>query len=389
MNQLSKLFLFFGLLLLSVGIGVSGCGDDEDDDPGEIISPGANNNSDAGLKDTLDPDATSPDIAQPDATAPDALDGDPDAESPDTNDDAGPSEPNPNALCDGHDFGVIGADQSVTTTADFSDAEDHLKLSCGGQDISELVFSFAVEQPSIVRIAPTSALVGAWRMQIHRGDCEDAARVVCYDRGDETVIVEPGQTYHVVLEPSQQLDDGAVELTLETEAIGCFPNTPARCEGDERVSCDQFFEEVIETCDLGCNDAHCAGDICAEPIEFSPDADGVMQLEMSIAGYTNQVNMRSRDECFDSGYIYSTEGRDLFVALNGVQAGQVVRVDTTDPGNDSMIFLLDGCGAQDACLSGQHTREFEWEVEEAGDYILLIDHISALTMDVRYQISVQ
>lgn len=360
--------------------GALACGDVADDEP----IPGPGRVDDAGER--------TPDSAGDSTGGPDAGDGS--APGQDISEDGGEpgaDDSSQRGLCGAQELGQIGADERVIAFGDFSDAADDMKLICGAEGARELVFSFSLAEPSVVELTPLSAASGAWRVQVEEGACEAAERVVCFDRGGDTFLAEAQTDYFVIVEGASDLEEGSLELTIETQALACLPGEEPACEGDELVSCGGNYQQRRHRCEFGCAEGGCRGDSCEAPLRFEPDEGQQMRIEGELEGYTNSVEMSAWPECYDEGPNFKTPGRDIFVSFEGLKAGETLRVDADEIPHDTMIFLMESCSEAGApsCVSGQHTRNFEWEVAEDGDYILLIDMISAVSGEFNYQLSVE
>ncbi|AWV90030.1 hypothetical protein DFR33_103362 [Bradymonas sediminis] len=382
MYQSKTLRLFVAIAACAALAGA--CGDD--DAPNGTITPGNNSAPDASDDASADADAgddgdatSDPDAADPDTTSPDV-------EEPDTT----PEDPKAE-LCDAPYLGTLAPNQSTSTVGDLASAENNFALSCAPGISRELVYRFAVEQPSRVRVRALSETIGNWNLQINTGTCEASARLACFGSGNQTFFAEPGIEYHLLLEPTNRASTGEVQVSIDTEAFACFPAKSATCNGDEIERCDVDYTMSSSTCPAGCSDDACNGDLCENAIEMDPS--GTMRLEGSLAGLTNAYNFAGRTECFDSGEPLPTRGKDIVVALNGLRAGQTVNVDTSqDIGdtNDNAIFIVNGCDSTPTCLAGGDTfdEKLNWQVPADGDYLLIIDLISNTSDTFTYQITV-
>lgn len=364
----------------------SGCGDD--DGPTGSITPNHNHTTpDAGGADATEDTTPEQDSGDNDGGA------DPDGVSPDTEEPDGGDTPSEGPFCDAVDLGVLGPNASAQTTLDLADATNEVTLSCSQAAIAkEMMVRFSVEQTSRVKINATSNIQYGLNLQINRGACEAPDEGACFNSGAQNIIAEAGVEYFLTLESAVGNSSGEIELTLETEALECYPTQSSTCDGDEVQQCKAGFEIATHTCSLGCEIDSCAGDTCENAIPMDPS--GTMRLEGSLAGYTSNFNMRGRPECFDSGFALPTDGPDILVALNGLRAGQTVYVDTSqdigDP-HDNAVFITKGCATSTPeCVAGADdpNEKYEWVVTEDGDYTLIIDLIGRATSDFVYEVTI-
>lgn len=384
MNLKSKILRLF--IATAACVVLAGCGSDDDGGPGNIV-PNNNAKNDAG--NTPDADVST----NSDADDDDADILAPDAQDPDTGDEAGDtdtSQPDED-LCGATNLGTLSANESISTTGDLASAENNIHLSCAAGIAPELMYSFSVEEPSRVSFRALSETIGTWSLQINRGVCDETSQLTCFETADQTFFAEADVIYHLLIEPSNRATTGEVKIYLETEALGCFPALSATCNGDEIERCEIDYTPSTSTCPEGCSNDTCNGDTCQNPIEMDPS--GTMQLEGSLAGLTDTYNFNGRDECFESGNALPTRDKDLVVALNGLSAGQMVHVDASEDvgdANDNAIFIVQDCGATPTCIAGGDSADekLDWEVPDDGDYLLIIDHISATSDLFSYQITV-
>ncbi len=387
---MTKTGVWFALAILLSGGGV-GCG--SDDGPA-----GGSSNIFGGDDATIHSDTPGSDAGGADAfdaTGQDALGPDTDAQGSDVGEgsDSGDSDTGGDTtidLCDGQDLGEIAADQSATASADLADAINAVEVSCSRPNTREIVFSFSLAQPSRVAISTSSTDVTDWNLQINQGDCDATREFVCFNNANETVFLEGGVEYHLIVEPGDRETSGQVQVDLTTEALGCFPSGSTQCAGGDVQICGNNFTPVTETCSHGCSGGSCSGDTCENAIAMDPSDS--MLLEGELDAFRNTYNFGSRDECFDSGFGLSSRGTDIAVALDGLTAGQVVRVDASEnvgDFNDNTIFVVDSCGATPSCVTGGDDETLEWTAPTDGDYVLIIDTISEADHTFAYQIDIE
>lgn len=380
------IFFILCFSFLPISINLVGCGGDDDD--GAIL-PGPSYPSHPS--DTGDPDAGG---LEPDASrdAEESADTSPDAaEAGGDGSDAGPGDARREPYCHAIDLGVIAPDGSSRVTVDMADAANRVQPSCTPGVAKEMIFSFSTERTSRVEIRPVSAQIGDLLLQIDRGPCAETEEVACFDSGAQNMIAEAGVEYYLLLESATGAASGELELVLDTEALECFPAASSSCADDETVLyCGSGFVERSHTCSLGCSDGACAGEYCDNQIPM--DSDGFMRLEGSLDGYTSRFNMRDRAECFDSGLPLATDGPEVLVALPGIQAGQVVRIDVSEEVgdfNDNAVFIVEDCGRTPTCVAGSDAEKYEWIAAEDGDYTLIIDTVSTASSEFVYEIAVE
>lgn len=85
-----------------------------------------------------------------------------------------------------------------------------------------------------------------------------------------------------------------------------------------------------------------------------------------------------------------TVGQDIVFLLPNLRAGQQVFVDAaTGDTNDNLIAILDTCGVQAGCLAASSSgNQLSWEVEDSGDYYVVIDKTTATARDFQYRIEI-
>lgn len=379
MNFPSKTLRSF-IAIVACAALAGGCGDDDNPATDTIrpgnnqITPDAGRDADADASSELDSaDEDSHEEEQPDST-------EPDVEIPDEG-----------ALCDSVNLGRIGPNQSISSVGDLADAENGFHLSCAVGIARELVYRFSVEQPSRVTLRALSESVGSWSLQINHGTCAGSSELACFSSANQTFFAEAGVDYFLILEPTNRATQGQVNISLTTEALGCYPAASAVCVGDEIERCHADYTPSRSSCPAGCTDSACNGDTCENALEMDPS--GHMLLEGSLDGLTDAYNFRGRQECFESGHALPTREKDLVIALNGLRAGQVVHVDASeDVGdqNDNAIFIVEDCAQTPICIAGGDSSDekLRWEVPADGDYLLIIDLISTITDTFSYQITV-
>jgi hypothetical protein len=297
------------------------------------------------------------------------------------------------------DLGVLSGTEIRDYEANPAGQPNLLNTTCSEDDHSaQAVYKFQVEEP----IRMSSRIVGSSQILVQElrvGSCttatEEVVQFCSINRQEWTAM--PGQDYFIIIEArvGDPEGDEAVgesglisnfDFELTTEEFVCFPAGEKTCVGDDIEFCAGGDEIRTTPCGTGCQNGECLGDSCANPLEVN----GSVSVDVELSSYSNTNNFQESPSGTSSGATGSgtnTTGQDLVFFLPGLSGGQTVEVvaDST-----FVIGVMESCGAATpSCVAGNDLDgELSWEVEEAGDYYVVVDRFlpssvgASITIDI-------
>ena len=285
-----------------------------------------------------------------------------------------------------YELGSLSPGDQLTQIADPRQEPNVVNTQCSVDDeSSQAVFSFSVDETVEVDIdvaLTDEDLLHTLARDVRVGSCNDhTASQMCEtdDTGEPmSLFAEPGNDYFVIVEARQGTQIAELELDISAREVACFPANSWSCDGDDLVHCRAAEEEVAYQCADGCFDDECGGDSCTNAIEVQASTT----VSADLAAYSSNFDFNNDSaNCSSSGDGIATSGEDIVFRLPGLSAGDTVEV--TRPDTSYAIGVMDECSqSAPSCLYGHSSgTDFEWEVEAAGDYYLVVNRYSPIGSD--------
>lgn len=363
--------MVFGIVIVAVAVGLSGCTGEDDQTSGGFGDP-ADNEQD-----------NDPDDNDPDDNDPQENQQDPDLDCEDI--ECGDDEICVDGQCIDADkqgvscaapqwYQIDGAGTHVLQ-ADPSGSENLLNTGCSQDDLSpQAVFGIEVDQPMQLEATVTdSELADPLAVEV-RAECDNPTLVQDCQVGAASWSAGTEFPYYIIVEASSGVEIAEFELEIEAAAEVCDSPGEFRCDGDDLVQCyADGTEERTFACPYGCEDGECIGDSCDNPFV----ADESMSVTVDMEPFNNTMNFQNSPQCSTGGSTGPiTSGQDLVFELPGLSAGDEVTL--TAPHSSMAIGIMDSCAGAPQCIAGDDLNgELEWTVQSGGDYYGVFNFFTA------------
>lgn len=433
------------ILILLLALAAPGCDSSDSKDsgkgPGIITTPDTGGNGNNGKPDAggnnhgnLDP-AEIPD-ADTESPGDDTKGPDDDAKSPgddtqspipDTTDDedtgfvfnpfdaALPDTTGPgvSGQCNNiQDLGILALGERQMQVVYDRTNNDGVRTSCRHPDAPtkpEKIFKFQLPSDGL-RFEALGA--SNYTFEVRTAPCHDEASVkACNPEGQlKYQRMAAGVDYYLVVEDEAELDENSFDPQLSenlfrikvTSMIGteCQPGVSECITGTTDVKiCNVTGSYETTSCPTSCaNDTtggSCVGDTCQNPI---PVTGQTASYKGSLAAFGNKIGSYNcagtapPDEGHAQEGSQPNIGQDIVFLATGLSVGQKIKVDTTQDNIPNKIVIQRGaCGATKACVfEGTHRQEsVTYDVQEAGNYYIIVDAFDVANGDADYQVTIE
>lgn len=230
-------------------------------------------------------------------------------------------------------------------------------------------FKFRVDQLAIANLNVVTTISSDPVVEIRYGECGNSEQVLSCDETTFTRhVVEPGQTFYVLVQGPADSVTGDFRLELSFDAATCNP-AERTCDSGAMQICDNGSDVQARACAADtCADATtCAGETCSEAVAVDLSA---ANSTVSVAGgqksYQNSWNADGLDGCgFAAGEAgAATPGAELFLKVSGQSVGDTIVFDAEGGSVDFGFYLLDACSASSCVAAGAYdtsgSNHFEW-----------------------------
>lgn len=300
------------------------------------------------------------------------------------------------------DLGVLEVGVHPMQVIYAREKNDGLRTSCRSfqsDTVPEKVFKFQIAQRARIKASGASN----YTFELRQDPCgEEASILSCNPNGQLLSRMLPaGMDFYLIVEDEAEL--GEADYTEESEnffdleiedlfGTECQPGT-SECvgSGDEVKVCSMIGTYETKTCPTSCTDGACVGDTCDNPIVLS---DGAASLQGELTAFTDKIEAYSCGDNDGDGFAGQALGaQDIVFKAPGLQAGQTINISVPDAAEAmrNIVIQRDGCGETAVCEHfGQvGVAALSHEVEEAGDYYVIIDgQEGAVGGSVDYTVSV-
>ena len=380
-----------GLLAVVVLVGaMTACSDDDTPPGSNVIIPSGDGGHDEPDVGTEDADVDEPDVV--------------DEEDADVGEE--PTDPCEEVECDdgqvceegqcipseagfscGNPIWIdIGEEETKHVTANVATGPNLYNTTCSSDDQSpQAVFAFTPEvETRLTAHISDAQFVPPLAKELRVGECASTANVEWCSINQQNWIAEGGTDYYLIVEAQSGVEIGELELELKVEPLACEPGA-RECRDGSVFRCAGGDEEVEHPCPDGCHDGECSGDSCANVLEIT----GSTTLDVDLSSFHDNVDFSSDTAgCSSSGDGITTSGQDLVLYLPGLTGDEVVEV--VRPDSAYAVGAMTACsGGTPSCIFGHSgSDDVIWEVEEPGDYYLVINRFSSSTEQVQFEINI-
>lgn len=373
-----------GLILILAGVACSG------DEPGIDDQINQDNNGNNGNNGQLDGGADA-DVATDGSEDPDTGDAGTDSDA-----DAG-AVVGQSCAAPPEDLGTFSPGDSGEFARGFHERIDDAKATCADVATRAGVywFSFEVDEVSIAHIDVLSTAASDPLIELRETRCVSAEDVVfCTDNLSRTQVLEPGNTYYLLVQGAEDSVTGDFRLDLSFEEAACNPNQTSCSDGAIQV-CQGGTELQARTCAGSCTDAStCEGDLCEEaiPVDVSTAGTPVI-LTGNQQAYAGEWDAAGRTGCgLEPGQSAgSTPGAELFLKLSGHTSGDTIIFDAEGGSVDFGFYVLASCGAGSCLGAGAYDdlgdNHFEWRANTSQDIYVAAEVIGP-DRDANFQIQI-
>lgn len=267
-----------------------------------------------------------------------------------------------------------------------------------GDVSAEYVFAFKLNATAFIDLKVESLSGVDFVVEMRDGKCEaldpnDIADAgFCRQSGQEVFLARKDIQYFLVVEAQNGMVNGPFEINMGFTPTTCEPGAVS-CDADNLVVCEAGTMEASKPCGTGCMTDACTADTCDNTIDIS--GTGTFDYKGSLDAFTNSFNAADFKDAgctAPNGDALPTPGAEQIFALKNLTAGQRVRIEANDlleDQNDNAIFIMDSCGANAQCLAVEEiTDQFDWEVPNNGDYVVIIDNLSDFNKNYKHTITV-
>lgn len=156
-------------------------------------------------------------------------------------------------------------------------------------------------------------------------------------------------------------DGGSTEDTdADDGGDGCSPVGELGCEGGEFQICHQGERVDSFSCAAGtcADDASCGGDRCSSAVDVvagSADLPAVVDGHRQGYGYSGDLD--DLDGCQDDQLSVADEASEIFLAVDGISAGQQLVVQSASQGSYA-FYVIESC-SDSSC---QHVQSVDGDV---------------------------
>ncbi len=297
------------------------------------------------------------------------------------------------------DLGVLSGDAVHTLEFNAQGQPNLMNTSCSEDDHSaQGVIKFQVEEPTRVssRVAGASIILV---QELRVDTCSSPSGIDFCSINQQSWTALPGETYFIIVEartgdPGDEDSPvgesgliGEFIFEITTEEFTCYPAGERSCAGDDVEHCAGGDEIRTYECGTGCNDGECIADSCSNPLEVSASTT----VEVELSSFRNTMNFQNSASCTTSGPTgsgTSTTGQDLVFSLPGLTGGQ--RVEIKAPDSTFVVGVMESCNeSSPSCVVGNDSDgELSWEVEEAGDYYVVVNRFQMSSNSAEFSIDI-
>ena len=303
-------------------------------------------------------------------------------------------------------LGALEGGQTMTVSGSPAAQPSTEETSCTLTESGNAVWEFETDVPLQIDVGidamESDELLVA---EVRQEDCSDPEALIegqaCdnlnHDGTSFSFTVGGGSTYYLIVEGRSTMVPADFDLELSTTDLMCYPEGSWRCDPDEDdiiLECDDGLAENPETCGSGCEDDACLGDTCENAIEVTDS----VTIEGNTRPFNNTFDFESFPECTtegaagvgtgDTGPV--TDGRDMVFYLPGLESGQVVVADTSETDQRNYFGVVEECDATNiSCVYAESfDQTMEWQVEESGDYYVIVTRNTINSGDFVYSIEI-
>jgi hypothetical protein len=284
---------------------------------------------------------------------------------------------NPNELCDPELIEDIGS-MSVAFDREFS-ASDALSIVSCFETVGEIAtdgahilkLQYPEETTITITLEPIAADGGGTpprpAAELRSGACGESGTVVfCDTAGRYVETLAANVPYYLVL--NGLLASGGAEIEINAAVPACTPNETTCTDGVVSLCNPEGTATFDSECAGDCMGTGCAGDECTAPLAVAPTANGAAVV---LAG--NRSTWSSNWDAMEGAGCElvvgepapATPGRDMFLLVQGVTAGQTVILDAEQSTLSYGFFVIDSCTAT-SCLAA---FEFDSNASNRGEYV--------------------
>lgn len=288
-------------------------------------------------------------------------------------------------------LGVLDASSAGTRTfygnTRLLDSELAASCSRNGEQSLEFTFAYQVSSTAQLRLRIAAITNVDWVMTRATGTCDNEVR--CREN-DDSFFANAGVQYFVSAEPLSVGGEAELRLEIEVEPVNCG-QTGSVCRDDVLVTCTRN-EEVEFACGNSCTNmpgddgssvmvGRCDANDCATAEEV-PNS-GTTTYTGSWGGYLNTFRGPNVPiaGCDMAGSI-SPRGKDRYLVIKDLVAGQTVTIDASNDVHDDIIFPVRGYSGCDTtaaeCVDAPTDLgdTLVFSVPEDGDFVFIIDGLS-------------
>src|SRR5690554_2453674 len=282
-----------------------------------------------------------------------------------------------------------------TMTIVFNLDNDNLRTSCrdfNAESKPEKVYKFRVAQQSVLEITGSPS----YTFELRNDPCgEESSVVTCNFNG--SIIgqaLSPSLDYYLVVELEGTIEDFTdapenseyfFEFHLQSPFAECRAGQSECTSANEVKICTIDGSYQNKFCPTSCSEGSCVGNTCDNPIVVN--STGTMQGDISTFG--NKI--ASFSSCGTGNGIRNLSGQEVIFLVEEAVVGQTINIDTTGDSLPTVITIQhNNCGALAACdyQSSNTDDQVVYQVQEAGDYYIIIDSTDPVTGNADYRVSI-
>ena len=199
-------------------------------------------------------------------------------------------------------------------------------------------------------------------VELLEGSCDGGRSVLCGSMASATATLQANTPYYLVV--NGLLTSGGIAITIDAETVGCSPGEFV-CVGETVNVCTNTGGTREIQCPTECGGRTCLGNSCPSPAVIAPVLNGEpVVLQSNRLVFTDNWDADGKMGCEtvpDEGS-FPTPGPEMFVVVEGVEAGQTVSFEASN--QRFGFFVVDGCDAT-SCLGAY---EFDANSRNRGEY---------------------
>lgn len=259
-------------------------------------------------------------------------------------------------------------------------ANDVGEIATNGSYIVKLQYSFPTHVE--IRVAPVLGDDGSRPprpgLEVRRLACETGDILVCGTDNVYSLDLDANTAYYLVF--AGLLESNGLNLTINAESEVCTAGEMSCADGTVGICNSEGTSVDMTTCPADCDGDRCMGDVCESAIVVTPQLNGpAVDVVGDRRAFTGTWDAMSGAGCKGlTGETTDSPGRELFLRVQGAQAGQRVQIISDDTTSGGYNFLvLDSCGAT-TCLDGfffdpNGVNRMNYTVPADGDVLVAVE----------------